>query len=518
MKNLNALKNRLIPLVFFVIAFVCFSIPVFLNNGRLFSTDQEVFIRAAENIRTRFSFVEPSPLNEKFHTSIIDAKENFYVSKHRGLISQYPPAQSMILALLRTFIPNYNLVECFIGAWGIVFFYLLVKRLLGKQSAIFGAIGLIFTPIYFFWSMFALADITAFVVILLTILTYLKAKETNKVSFYIMCSLFLGVTVWVKYPNMILIVPFFIHYVVTRKKGEKLSPALGGVVVFCICILLLLFYHKWAFGGFLTTGYNYNVLALSSGKVSGTAITKVMGRLVNFPVKQVLIKITNFPIHIAICSPLTLLGIFGCFSLKREDWKNFSLLLLISLFFLAFYLVITGEGFGSENYHRSTIGSYNRYILPTYCLLMIPAALFFRNLSFKKFCMVLILITISNISSLSFATINSSNLHWLLVDQKETYELQQKHLKLTSDESVIIGAHIVFYMVNTNRHFLHCKEQNMQSPIFRNELIRVVPALLEDGQDVYLVRDCGGEIDIENISFELIDAETDLYKLKKLDM
>lgn len=373
--------------------------------------------------------------------------------------------------------------------------------------------------------MFALADITAFVFILLAILVYFRAKETNSLLLYIVWAVCLGVTVWIKYPNIILIVPFFIDYVIIRPKREKRNPAFIGLVVFCFCILALLWYHKWAFGGFFTTGYNYHELKLSEAGQNGVTeqsgvsiMTLLKWRLVNISViKQLFIKVTNLPIHIAICSPLTLLGIFGCFSLKRKEWKVFLLPFLVALLLFSFYAIFTIKAVGWEDYHRSTISSYNRYILPAYCLLMIPAVFVVRNCALKKFTIILVLITTMNLFSLGVATINSSNLNWLLAAQKEAYQLRQKHLQLTSDESVIIGRSLVFYLRNAQRHIIHCREDwCVQSPLFRKELTRVVLALLQDSRDVYVVQDYEEEtLHFKDTTLELIDAETSLYKLKR---
>lgn len=507
-------KDSLILLVLFVISFTCFSIPVVLNRGIWFSTDQGIFLKLADNLRTRWSVVIPSPLNHAYQTSIIDSHGMPYVSEHQGNISKYPPVQSAILALLRIFIPNYHLIENFIAAWGLVFFYFLVKSILGKREALFGAITLMFTPIYYFCSIPAIADMTAFVVILMTIVAYLQARESNKWAFYILCSLLLGGGIWLKYVNIILIIPFFIHYLIMRRKGESLVPFFISGLVVCMCILALLFYHKWAFNSFFTTGYSYDEFAALSGKADGSVITGVLKRLFSFPIKAMMIKLTNFPIHIAICSPLTLLGILGCFSLTREQWRKFSLLLFISLIILFFYAAVASGTFGSEHYNRSTFSSYNRYILPTYCLLMIPALLFFNGLSTKKFYGVLVVITIINLSSLCLATINLTNLNWELAHQKDTYQLREKLLKLTTEDSIIIGEHIVFYMVNTNRHIIDCK-LSLRSLRTQNELTRVVHALLQDGHNVYLVQDCGTELNIENVVWDLIDGEIPLYQLKE---
>ena len=508
----------IISLLLCILACLSFSTPVLLAGGRLFATDQEVFIRFAENLRIRSSLVLPSPLNEKYQTSIIDAKENPYVSKHRGLISQYPPFQAIILALFRLVIPNYNLIECIIGAIGVLVFYFLVEHLLGQRAAVFCTIVLIFSPIYFFWCMFALADITAFVLLLLSMLSYLKAEGTHRLAPYALSFCLLGMTVWLKYTNIILVFPFIVHYLSIRGKKAPLLPALIGLLIFGGCIIALLFYHKWAFGGFLTTGYGYNELKLSrSLEGSGNIISLLQRRLLNISIlKEIFIKITNLPIHLAICSPLTLAGILGCFSLKRKEWRDYSLLFLVTLTLFGFYISITVHAVGEEYYHASTISSYQRYILPAYCLLMIPAVTLFRTYHFKKLCLVLGFITLLNLSSLGLATINLSNLNWFLADQQQTAQLRQKHLSLTSDGAILIGQHLPFYLVNnTNRHIIHCLEvRHLQSPIFREELDRVVLALLRDAHPVYLVQDYTEPLEFDHANLEVVDEETHLYQLR----
>jgi hypothetical protein len=508
-----SLRDRWLMLVgLFLVSLVFFSIPLMMTNGVWFSTDQRNFVRTAETLRSDFSVILPSAINERYDTVVFDAHQYPYVKQHRGHISQYPPGQPLVLAALGTFIPNYNLATCVTAAFGVAAFFAMVLNLGGVRAALFGAITLISTPIYVFYATPALADISSFVVLVVALTIYLGTVD-SRLRRYFLVALLLGFSVWLKYVNIVFVLAFVVHYLIYRRRAHAWRPVLVVAVTMLCSVGLLLLYHKWAFGGFFTTGYGY--LELSGARNAADANNAEAGRSLFDSLKTPhlrygAIRVANFSVLAAICAPVALTGIFALFAVPRRDWPQVSLLMFTCAVVLAIYLLLTGNTFGTDNYDRLTFSSFNRYILPVYCLLIVPIALVFRDAGNWRWVGALVFITGLNLASAWFAPTNLSNLSWHVDYQQHTQELRRRQLEITPEGAVIVGCALPFYMLDMGRPTIHCKETDLR---WVKEVDRVVLALLRDGHEVFLSDEYRPGLTVPGLVKTQVDEQTKTFRL-----
>jgi len=487
-----------------------------VTKGVWFSTDQWNFVRTAETLRSNFSVISPSAINERYDTVVFDAHQHPYVKQHRGHIAQYPPGQSLVMAVLRTFIPSYNLATGVTAAFGVAAFFWMMLNLAGVRAALFGATVLISTPIYFFYAVPALADMTSFVVLIVTLTIYLRTLEPISWRYFVV-ALLLVFSVWVKYVNVVLVVPFFVHYLIYRRGVGAWRPVLVVTATMAGGIGLLLLYNNWAFGGFFTTGYGYLELPEvpnAADAASGEAGRSVLDHLKNISLRHGAIRVANFSVLAAICAPVALTGIFALFAVPRRDWPQVSILVLTCAVVMVCYLLLTGNAFGTNQYDRLTVSSFNRYILPVYCLLIVPIALIFRDADAWRWAGALALITGLNLASGWVAPANLSNLNWSVGHQQHTKELQRRQLELTPEGAVIIGCSLNYYMVDMGRPIIHCRGNALR---WVKEVDRVVLALLRDGHDVFLSEEYLPGLTVPGLIKTLVDEQTKTFRLSLSD-
>jgi len=167
------------------------------------------------------------------------------------LVTKYAPGTSFLLIPFTFF------------GWRTIFLVPLILHLIGfivflnilkiyKVSPYFSLLYLLY-PTSVLYSRTIMADIPSAVFFILACYFFLKGKR-----FCFLAGLFLGILPLFRYSNIILSIPFFVYLIIDSFKSIKqsnfvYSPFFKLLLGFIPGLLILLFYNKIAFGGFLKT-------------------------------------------------------------------------------------------------------------------------------------------------------------------------------------------------------------------------------------------------------------------------
>ena len=177
---------------------------------------------------------------------------------------------------------------------------------------------------------------------------------------------------------------------------------------------------------------------------------------------------------------------------------------------------MTGQTtFGASVDDRLTSASFNRYLLPAYCLLLLPAATFFqREPGVLRTLLAILLFTFINVSSSWLSTHNTSNLRWSIIAQQQTAATRSELLSLIPPESVVLGCSLNYYLVDTGRPIIDCpRGSNVR---YGEEVARVVDELLENGESVYVVGDYTPDFALASFATTKVGGQSiDVYRLSQ---
>lgn len=124
--------------------------------------------------------------------------------------------------------------------------YLIAKKVLNKDSAIFASILVAFTTTFIFYSSKILSENLTIVLMLVSIYLLLSKK-------YYWAGLIAGISIFARYPQA-LILPAFVFYVFLfeeSKLKEKLINSFKTTIFFLIPVAVLFIFNYFAFGNFL---------------------------------------------------------------------------------------------------------------------------------------------------------------------------------------------------------------------------------------------------------------------------
>jgi len=293
----------------------------------------------------------------------------------------------------------------FFASLGIIFFYLLVKELLGKNNGLISAFLLAFFPPYVYYSVRSMFHNVLFVVLLIISLYFIvvmmkrfnefryKDFWFNKFLFFfypIAGGLFLGASIATRTSELIWLGPALIVLWLVNIRKVAFSKVIILLSFAILAMLPIFYYNQILYSSPYLGGYaemNKSIIAL---KDAGSDLVK---NTINEPsnlenVKNILktVKINLFPFGILpkqsfemfnvyfakMFSPIFYLGILGfvLFLTKIRKWKNGHWAFVFSYLIGSLILIVY---YGSWEFHDNpnpnsyTIGnSYTRYWLPIY--------------------------------------------------------------------------------------------------------------------------------------------------------
>jgi len=134
-------------------------------------------------------------------------------------------------------------------------FFLLARRLFGKETALWALFFFLFSPLHLYWSRQIMADIPALFFVLLGVALWFGTERTAK---YFWIGVVLGVGCWMKYFLLLFVLIFFFWMAL---QDEKVSKKSFGIALFFVGLLMglipLLLYHVATFGSPFQTGFSF---------------------------------------------------------------------------------------------------------------------------------------------------------------------------------------------------------------------------------------------------------------------
>ncbi|MDD4610363.1 MAG: glycosyltransferase family 39 protein, partial [Patescibacteria group bacterium] len=292
------------------------------------------------------------------------------------------------------------------GAIGIIFFYLLIKKLFGAKNALISSFIFAVFPPFMYYSARSMFHNILFMVLLIIGLYFsilLVQKRENKREyinylFAAIAGLFIGLTIITRTSELIWLLPaLLILWIFNIKRIGFVKLIIFLTFVF-FAILPVIYWNDVLYSSPLKGGYTEMNQAVTNISQASLSIPKefIKGKF-NYLVDLIKVLKRNIfyfglkPMqawkmaqnYIILMFPwLFILGVSGFIASlfrinkwKKKDWQYFLILITISIILIIYY--------GSWNFHdnpdptKTTIGnSYTRYWLPVYFGL-IPLASYF---------------------------------------------------------------------------------------------------------------------------------------------
>lgn len=193
----------------------------------------------------------------------------------------------------------------FFGAIGIIYYYLLIKKLFGRRNALISAFLLASFPVYVYYSARSMFHNVLFIVLLLIGLYYgvlmiKRKKETSKYLTWLYAALaggFIGLAVITRASELLWIIPMLIILWAFNIKKIGITKLIIFLSFLFLSILPVLCWNQILYGSPLSGGYAEMNQSISDVSQAGQSfITSLMaGKLSHF--KELLNKINNNIFH-----------------------------------------------------------------------------------------------------------------------------------------------------------------------------------------------------------------------------
>jgi len=295
----------------------------------------------------------------------------------------------------------------FFASLGIIYYYLLIKRLFYKQLAFFSSLLLSIFPVYFYYSTRSMFHNVLFIVLLL-ISVYYAVLAVSKKSFYwriflfALSGLFLGASIITRTSELIWILPFFFILWIFNIKKVGFLPIVVFLSFVLVGILPMFYYNQILYGQAFFGGYNQMNNSIISIGQNSTAIVKAvvvgekhrLGEIFDSLYKSIFVfgfhprqSLEMFQSYfVKMFSVLFWPGLFGFFiylyqAIKKRARKRLAYIFSVAVF-SAILILYYGSWIFNDNPDPSsrTIGnSYTRYWLPIYMAFIPMSALFFSQ-------------------------------------------------------------------------------------------------------------------------------------------
>ncbi|MDP3043418.1 MAG: glycosyltransferase family 39 protein [bacterium] len=284
----------------------------------------------------------------------------------------------------------------FFGAVGIIYYYLLVKKLFGRRNALISAFLLASFPVYVYYSARSMFHNVLFIVLLLiglyySVLMIKHKKETSEYLTWLYAALaggFIGLAIITRASELLWIIPMLIILWAFNIKKVGITKLIIFLSFLFLSILPVLYWNQILYGSPWRGGYAEMNQSISDISQAGSSFiaSLITGKLSHF--KELLNKISGNIFHFGfhplqsckmfyhyfvrmfywIFWPALLGGIL--FAQKWRHWRRRHWAYLMSYFIISLILLFY---YGSWKFNDNpdpgqfTIGnSYTRYWLPIY--------------------------------------------------------------------------------------------------------------------------------------------------------
>ncbi|MDP2586466.1 MAG: glycosyltransferase family 39 protein [Candidatus Komeilibacteria bacterium] len=274
---------------------------------------------------------------------------------------------------------------------GIIFFYLIVKKLFGHQAALWSSVFAYVLPAYWYYSAKGLMPNIAFLVFfIISLYFFLQSLDQKKLFYYLFFGVFLGLSLMIRTSEVVWLGPLFLLLTLFNLKRVSWLYLFCSVVMAILFFTPVLYFNQQIYGSPLSVGYSLNNLLVGQTPVEqGLSVVKQIFLPFGADFKTSAINFYHytyvlFPLWTILAAVSFLLSIF--LFIVQKKWR---LLAYAGLFLLfsAYLIVYYGSWRFNDNPDPNavTIGtSYARYWLPIY-LFSLPFIGWFISNLLKKF-------------------------------------------------------------------------------------------------------------------------------------
>lgn len=313
----------------------------------------------------------------------------------------------------------------FFASIGIIFFYLLVRKLFGRHNAFLSAMFLVFFPPFFYYTARSMFHNVLFTVLLIIALYFsllmgektrslkkiedlFKFKYLKNYIFAALAGAFLGLTIITRVSELLWLLPLFVFLWLFNIKRVGISKLFIFLSFLFLALIPMFHYNQLLYGSFFSGGYpqmnqSIKTLATASTDIVGSSVSGSWTFLTDnlktikntifyfgFDGEQSKLMFHYYFVNMFawIFWPAVaglVLFLVGFKDRKYRQWLYFLAYFLISFILIVYY--------GSWVFHDNpdlgavTIGnSYTRYWLPVYLGALPFASLFVMRIT-KMFCL-----------------------------------------------------------------------------------------------------------------------------------
>lgn len=463
----------------------------------------------AKHLAENQSLVYVNPLNEHY-TPIFTA--NQFVQMGEKTLPSGFLGHIVFLAFFYFIHPKLVLLAVpFIAALGLFLFYRLTSLVFTKKIGVLSTGLLAVSPAYFYNSNHMFADVPAFVFLVGGLLYFFKMlKHPDRKINYILFPIFLALTVWLRYPNALLLLALIpIVYLVRRK--VKLKYLLLSGCIFILFMSPLFILNSILYGGPFNLGAMSPYIVFAGLPVEKLPESMGLSATLFLPFKDWGLFADNIFLYFVRFSPLILLfSAFGIITYLRSD-KNYlqqQFLIACSLISLILILYYSGGAFFGAKYPYPTVGaSYVRYFIPIYAFLLIYTSVFLTRLSYKRILPVfLALFVLTGMTSSYFDNFQHERrgIQFLGTQYIPIAYLNSQEVIQNTEENAVVFCKFQDWIIYPNRnvafYMLIPKEERVQ------EITKLISQLLSDRVPVYFLQEdwygLGYKWDVYQKSFE----------------
>ncbi|MBA7663599.1 hypothetical protein ES703_71644 [subsurface metagenome] len=151
----------------------------------------------------------------------------------------------------------YFLLTPIISIFSLVVLYLIFKNIFNSVVALVSIILLSLLPIYWFLSVSIVSDtILSSFMFLLGVYWVTKLLNHQKLSFYILASIFFAFSLGTRYENILLLLPLILIFIIVKLKEINWKYLLASIIVTSIILFNILYLNNLLYGSPFKTGYH----------------------------------------------------------------------------------------------------------------------------------------------------------------------------------------------------------------------------------------------------------------------
>jgi len=420
------LKNKVEIFLFFyfILIFIFYSWTTLTNSQSFIHVDDREIWLVSHNIYKNHSLTYEEPLNKYFRHNVFNTFETVFVDNkivpRRALGVYFLTASGFLFGENGPFF-----LISILGLACSVFFYLLTKNLFDKKIALLSTVLLSSSFPIVHWSNMLFNNIPAFsfYIIGLFFFSEVLVKKKNKITFYLLSSIFFSLSIWIRY-EYFLFVLFLIVWILKDRKSINFKYLVISTIVMITIIFPILLLNNYLYKSPFLVGYSVKsnnrvkeqisytekqLLKLNTRTISGlkSTLKTFLSKLFKINIDIILHNIKNFIFNIfpqMLC--FALFGIIYALKSKNKNIINFTIYAIFVLIFWMFY-IMRSYYFGGESAMAGA--SMIRYLFLTYsCIILFSTYLIFKLLNILPerliyFITILIVIaSIINTVNLSF--------------------------------------------------------------------------------------------------------------------